>query len=57
MNISENQVDMLKDAIQLNKAVTLCGIKGDHVLLLRPAQISRLEKVSGKERCANSYEC
>ena len=49
VNISENQVDTLKYAIRLKKGVTLCfpkcGIRGDHVLLLIPAQINRLEKV------------
>ena len=38
VNVSENQVDTLKDAIRLKKGVTLCfpkgGIRGDHVLLL-----------------------
>ena len=39
--MSENQVDTLKDAIRLNKAVTLCFPKGgDHVLLPTPAQIT-----------------
>ena len=54
VNISENQVDTLKDAIRLKKGLTLCfpkgGIRGDHVLLLTPAQINRLDKaqVQGK---------
>ena len=54
VNVSENQVDTLKDAIRLKKVVTLCfqegGIRGDHVLLLTPAQINRLDKaqVQGK---------
>ena len=43
VNVSENQ-----DAIRLKKCVTLCfpkgGIRGDHVLLLTPAQINRLDK-------------
>ena len=47
LNVSENQVDTLKDAIRLKKGVTLCfpkaGIRGD-VLLLTPAQINRLYK-------------
>ena len=38
VNLSENQVDTLKDDIRLKKGVTLCfpkgGIKGNHVLLL-----------------------
>ena len=47
-------MDTLKDPIQLKKGVTICfpkgGIRGDHVLLLAPAQINRLEKaqVQGK---------
>ena len=48
VNVSENQVDTLKDVIRLKKGVTLCfpkgGIRGDHVLLLTPAQINRLDK-------------
>ena len=46
VNVSENQVDTLKDAIRLKKGVTLCfpkgGIRGDRVLLLTPAPINRL---------------
>ena len=54
VNVSENQVDTLKDAIRLKKGVALCfpkgGIRGDHVLLLTPVQINRLDKaqVQGK---------
>ena len=54
VNVSENQVDTLKDGIRLKKGVTLCfpkgGIRGDHVLLLTPAQINRFDKaqVQGK---------
>ena len=54
VNVSENQVDTLTDAIRLKKGVTLCfpkgGIRGDHVLLFTPAQINRLDKaqVQGK---------
>ena len=48
VNVSESQVDTLKDDIRLKKGVTLCfpkgGIRGDHVLLLTPAQINRLDK-------------
>ena len=48
LNVSENQVDTLKDAIRLKKGVTLCfpkgGVRGDHVLLLTPAQINRFDK-------------
>ena len=43
VNLSENQVDTLKDAIRLKKGATLCfpkgGIRGDHVWLLIPAQV------------------
>ena len=46
--VNVNQVDTLKDAIRLKKGVTLCfpkgGIRVDHVLLLTPAQINRLDK-------------
>ena len=54
VNVSENQVDTLKYVIRLKKGVTLCfpkgGIRGDHGLLLTPAQINRLDKaqVQGK---------
>ena len=54
VNVSENQVDTLEGAIRLKKGVTLCFpkgcIRGDHVLLLTPAQINRLDKaqVQGK---------
>ena len=54
VNISENQVDTLKDAIRLKKGVTLCfpkgGIRGDHVLLLTPVQINRLGKAQVEGR-------
>ena len=54
VNISENQVDTLKDAIRLKKGVTLCfpkgGIRGDHVLLHTPAQINRLDKAQVEGR-------
>ena len=47
VNVSDNQVDTFKDAIRLKKGVTLCfpkgGMRGDHVLLLTPARISRLD--------------
>ena len=54
VNVSENQVDTLKDDIRLKKGVTLSfskgGIRGDHVLLLTPSQVNRLDKAqsSGK---------
>ena len=54
VNVSENQVDTLKDAIRLKKGVTLCfpkgGIRGDHFLLLTPAQINRLDKAQVEGR-------
>ena len=54
VNKSENQVDTLNDAIRLEKGVTLCfpkgGIRGDHVLLLTPAQINRLDKAQVEGR-------
>ena len=54
VNVSENQVDTLKDAIRLKKGITLCfpkrGIRGDYVLLLTPAQINRLDKAQVEGR-------
>ena len=54
VNASENHVDTLKDAIRLKKDVTLCfpkgGIRDDHVLLLTPAQINRLDKAEVEGR-------
>ena len=54
VNVSENQVDTLKDAIRLKKDVTLCfpkgDIRGDHVLLLTPTQINRLDKTQVEGR-------
>ena len=48
VNVSENQVNTLKDAIRLKKDAILClpkgGIRGDHALLLNPVQINRLDK-------------
>ena len=56
VNASENQVVTLKDAIRLKKSATLCftkgGIRGDHVLLLAPAQINRLDKAQVEGRRA-----
>ena len=56
VNVSENKVNTLKDAIRLMKAVTLCfskdGIRGDHVLLLTPAQINRLDRAQVEGRRA-----
>ena len=55
VNTFENQVGTLKDAIRLKKGVTLCfpkgGIRGDHVLLLTPTQINRLDKAQVEGRC------
>ena len=54
VNVSENQVDTLKDAIRLKKGVTLCFpkgcIRGDHGLLLTPAQINRLDRAHAEGR-------
>ena len=59
VNVSENQVDTLKDAIRLKKGATHCfpkgGIRGDHVLLLTPAQINRLDKALVKGRRAKLH--
>ena len=56
VNVPENQVDTLKDAIRLNKGVTLCfpkgGIRGDEVLLLTPTQTNRLDKAQVEGRRA-----
>ena len=47
-------MDTLKDAIQLKKGTTLCfpkgGFRGDHVLLLTPVQINRLDKAQAEGR-------
>ena len=47
-------METLKDAIRLKKDVTLCfpkcSIRGDHVLLLTPAQINRLDKAQVEGR-------
>ena len=54
VNVSENQVVTLKYAIRLKKGTTLCfpkgGIRGDHVLLLTPAHINRLDKAQVEGR-------
>ena len=54
VNVSENQVDTLKDDIRLKKGITLCfpkgGIRSGHVLLLTAAQINRLHKAQVKGR-------
>ena len=54
VNVSENQVDRVKDAIRLKKGINLCfpkgGIIDDHVLLLTPAQINRLDKAQVEGR-------
>ena len=55
VNVSENQVNTLKDAIRLKKGATLCfpkgGIRRDHVLLLTAVQINRLDKAQAEGRC------
>ena len=50
VNVSESQVDALKDDIRLKKGATPCFPKGDHVLLLTPAQINRLDKAQVEGR-------
>ena len=56
VNVSEIQLDTLKDATRLKKPVTLCFPKAaDHVLLLTPAQINRLDKAQGEERRAQLH--
>ena len=52
VNISENQVNTLKDTIRLKKTVILCFQKGGDVLLLTPAQINRLDKAQVEGRHA-----
>ena len=59
VNVSENKVDTLKDAIRLGKGVTLCfpkgGISGDHVLVITQAQINRLGKAQVEGRRAQIH--
>ena len=54
INVSENQVDTLKNAIRLKKGATLCfpkgGIRVDHVLLLTWPQINRLDRAQAEGR-------
>ena len=56
VNVSENQVDTLKAVIRLKKGATPCfpkgGIRGDHVLVLTPVQINRLDKAQEQGRRA-----
>ena len=56
VNVSEKQVDTLKDAIRLKKRVIFCflkgGIRGDYVLLPTQAQINRLDKAQVEGRRA-----
>ena len=59
VNVSENQVDTLKDSIRLKKGATLCfpkgGIRDHHVLLLTTAQINRLNKAQVERRRAQLH--
>ena len=52
VNVSENQVNTLKDVIRLQKVATLCfpkgGIRGNHVLLLTSLQINRLDETQAE---------
>ena len=61
VNVSENQVDTLKDAIRLKKGVTLCfptgGITVDHVLLLTSPQINRLDMAQAEWRRVQIRMC
>ena len=54
VNVFENQVNTLKDAIRLKKGATPSfpkgGIRGDHVLLLTLVQINRLDKAQAEGR-------
>ena len=54
VNVSENEMGTLKDAIRLQKGATICfpkgGIRGDHVLLFTAVQINRLEKAQVEGR-------
>ena len=60
VNVSENQVDTLKDVIRLKKGVTLCfpkgGIRGDHVQLLTSSKINRLDKVQAEGRVLDRWQ-
>ena len=55
VNVSEIQMDTLKDAIRLKKGVTLCfpkcGIRGDRVLLLTGTDQSIGQGIGGRETC------
>ena len=48
VNISEGQIEAMKDAIRLKKGIVLSfpkgGIRGEHELLLTPSQVNRLDK-------------
>ena len=52
VKVSGNQVNTLKDSIRFKKGATLCfpkgGIRSDHVLLLTPVQINRLDKAQAE---------
>ena len=57
VNVSESQIDTLKDAIRLKKGVVLNfpkgGIRGDHELLLTPSQVNRLDKAQSSGKLAH----
>ena len=62
VNVSENQVDTLKDSIRVKKGATLCfpkdDIRGDPVLLPTSLQNQPIgQGTSGRETYINSYEC
>ena len=53
VNVSDNQVDTLKDAIRLKKGNSLVSKRlhrGDHVMLLTQAQINRLDNAQVQGR-------
>ena len=54
VNVSENQVGTLKDAIRLKKGATLCFQKCSCVLLHSPGQINQLDKAQVDGRLAQT---
>ena len=57
VNVSESQIDTLKDAIRLKKGVVLSfpkvGIRGDHEILLTHSQVNRLDKAQSPGKRAH----
>ena len=56
INLSENQVDTLKDAIRLKKGATLCFPKVSIAAYTSTNQLIG-HGTSGRETCTNSFEC